>query len=134
MTLPNGREQKLITGFRLVVTALLLLSAGPAAAEWIPVVEMKARDGIVYGDSESARRKGDLVTIWVLYDYRTMQTRHGQSFVSMRAQNEYDCEKERVRSLAETRFSGNMASGEILFDDAGESQWSPIPPGTVPKY
>ena len=61
---------------RLILITLLLLSSGPAYAEWVLVeknndlVEVMA----VYADPDTIRRKGDLVTMWTLHDFKTMQT------------------------------------------------------------
>ena len=84
---------------RLILIILLLLSSGPAYAEWVLVeknndlVEVMA----VYADPDTIRRKGDLVKMWSLTDYTTIQTIAGLSFLSSKAQYEFDCAEERGR-------------------------------------
>ena len=66
------------TGFWSLIT-LLLLSSGPAYAEWVDVGGNES-GMTVYVDSDSIRQKGNLVKMWQLYDYKTVQTRAGTSF------------------------------------------------------
>ena len=55
---------------------LLLLSSGPAYAEWVPVDEHDqagTTESTSYVDLDTIRRNGDLVKMWVLFDYETRQ-------------------------------------------------------------
>ena len=53
---------------RLLLIALLMLSNGPAYAEWVAIGS--SDDGVTaYADPDTIRRKGDLVEMWTLYDY-----------------------------------------------------------------
>ena len=53
--------------------------------------------------------------MWQLYDYKTVQTVAGDSFLSMKRFNEYDCTEERTRTLGYTWFSGNMGNGNVVY-------------------
>lgn len=64
-------------------------------------------------------------------DLKTAQMRGLRKYLSSRAQEEHDCIKERFRLLALEYFSGNMGSGEALYKTSGESDWTPIPRGTL---
>ena len=85
----------------------------------------------VYVDSETITRDGGLVSAWVMDDLKTAQTRGFRKYLSTRAHEEHDCAKERFRLLALEYFSGNMGSGEALYKTSGESDWTPIPRGTL---
>jgi hypothetical protein len=111
------------------LTILQYWSAAPLFAEWLLVDgNDKAK---VYVDSQTISRNGDWVSLWVLDDLKTAQTRGFRKYLSTRAQEEHDCLKARFRLLALEYFSGNMGSGEALYKTSGESDWSPIPPGTL---
>jgi hypothetical protein len=57
--------------FWLLIT-LLVLNSSPAYAEWVWISFTKSEGGYdVYADPDTIRRKGDLVKMWVLYDYKT---------------------------------------------------------------
>jgi surface-adhesin protein E len=115
---------------RLVLITLLLLSSGPAYAEWV-VVEKRNDGTTVYVDPATIRRKGNLVKMWDLTDFRTIEVVAGISLLSRKGQSEYDCAEARHRTLALTEFSGNMGNGEVVFSDATEQKWQPVEPESI---
>ena len=116
-------------GFWLLST-FLVLSSGPAYAEW---VQVSATDAgmTVYADPDNIRRKGELVKMWSLYDFKTVQYVLGVAFLSSKGQIEYDCAEERLRGLAVAEFSGNMGKGTEVYTDSSEGKWVPVAPGGV---
>jgi hypothetical protein len=108
----------------IAFTLLQLWSAAPLCAEWLLVDRNdKAK---VYVDSESISRNGEVVSVWVLDDLKTAQTRGLSTFLSTRAQEEHDCSKARFRLVAIERFAGNMGTGHLISKKSGESHWAPI--------
>lgn len=115
----------------LLLTFLLLRTA-PVYAEWVLIVETPS--GMTeYVDPDTIRRKGDMVKMWVLFDYKTAQTSAGDSYFSSKSQMEIDCPEERFRILAFTWFSGNMGNGKVIYSNSDESKWRPVAPGSVAK-
>ena len=108
---------------------LLVLSSAPAYAEWVEVGITD--EATVYADPETIRRKGDLVKMWYLHDFKTTQTVLKKSYLSSRSQDEYDCTEDRHRALATTSFSGNMGSGKVRSSYSIKGKWEPVPPGTI---
>ena len=120
-----------VLGFGALIT-LLGLNNGPAYAEWVAIGYSESLGGYtVYVDPDTIRRKGDLVKVWALTDYTTLQTVADSSFLSSKAQNEFDCAEERQRELAVTWFSGNMGNGNGVWNNSDETKWSPVAPGSV---
>lgn len=115
-----------MTRLLLIALTLLVLSSSPACAEWVLVSGDDEAGLTVYVDSDTIRRKGNLVTMWGLIDYKTMQIIAGDSLLSIRRQNEYDCAEVRTRMLAFTWFSGNMGSGQAVHSDSDEDKWKPV--------
>jgi hypothetical protein len=113
-----------------LIVLLVLLSSGPAHAEWVSFAESDS-GATVYVDRDTIRRNGDVVKWWELMDHKTVQTGAGESFLSVMAQNEYDCAEERHRTLAVTYFSGNMGSGNVVYSDSDEQSWEPVQPQSV---
>lgn len=74
----------------------------------------------MYVDTDTIRRKGDMVNWWELMDRKTVRTVAGTWFLSVKAQHEFDCAEERHRSLTFTDFSGNMGNGNVVFSDLTE--------------
>jgi len=120
-----------ISGFWLLTT-LLVLSSSPAYAEWVAIGYSESLGGYtVYVDPDTIRRKKDLVKVWALTDYTTLQTVADSSFLSSKAQNEFDCAEERQRELAVTWFSGNMGNGNGVWNNSDETKLRPVAPGSV---
>jgi hypothetical protein len=116
---------------RLVLITLLLLSSGPAYAEWVSLGKSDA-GMTIYVDPDTIRRKGDMVKMWYLFDSKTIeQSVAGRSYLSTKNQSEFDCAEERYRFLAWIYFSGNMGSGEVIFNSFDEGKWMPVAPGSV---
>src|SRR5262249_30217261 len=109
---------------------LLLLSSSPAYAEWVPV--SAAEHGMtVYADPYTIRRKGELVKMCSLYDFKTEQYVRGVLLLSSKGQIEYDCAEERLRGLAVAEFSGNIGKGTVVYTDSSEGKWIPVAPHGV---
>jgi surface-adhesin protein E len=122
-----------ILGFWSLII-LLLLSSGPAYAEWVTVSEDKQEGKTAYVNPD-AIRDGSLVKMWTLLDYKTTQKREGSLYMSEQAQHEFDCAEERFRMLALSNYSGNMASGNVVysstFDSPETTKWQPFSTGSL---
>jgi surface-adhesin protein E len=122
-----------ISGFWLLTT-FLVLSSGPAYAEWIAVEKDNRLAGImtVYFDPDTIHRKGNLVTMWQLIDFKTMQGGRSPSrFSSTKIQKQFDCAEERLRLLALTDFWGNMGTGEATGAYVEGGHWVPVEPDSI---
>ncbi|OAI43885.1 hypothetical protein AYO43_09765 [Nitrospira sp. SCGC AG-212-E16] len=108
---------------RLLLITLLLLSSAPAYAEWVPI-DVNDRGMTTYVDPDTIRRKVEMVTMWVLIDYKTAETTVGdQSYLSTKQKHEYDCDGERGRTLTFTDFSDHMGNGKVVYSDSDTSKW-----------
>jgi len=117
---------------RLLLITLLVLSSGPAYAEWVAINGSRNTGGYTrYADLDTIRRDGDLVKMWVLYDYKTTQTVVEGSYLSSRGQKQFDCGGERHQRLVAAGFSGNMGTGNIVWSEDNEGKWQPVAPGSV---
>ena len=112
------------------LTTLLFLSTGPVFAEWVAIGSTD--DGTTaYADSDTIRRKDEIVKMWILFDFKTTQTVAGHLILSMKGQEEYDCDGKRRRVLTFSEFSGNMGGGKEVNSTSGEGTWRPIVPEGV---
>ncbi len=115
----------------LLMLPFLLLSIEPANAEWMPVYEINQLSTTVSIDPDSIRKKGDLVELWVLYDSKITQAGRGGPLRSTKAQDEFNCEAGLSRVVGVTDFSGNEASGKVVYSNLDEQQWEPVVPGSL---
>ena len=116
---------------RLILITLVLLSSSPAYAAW---VEIGGNDQIgmtTYVDPGTIRHKGNLVKLWQLNDFKTVQTVDDNSFLSTKKQREFNCAEERTRILAATQFSGNMGTGKVVWGNSNEQKWEPVVPDSI---
>jgi len=115
---------------RLLLITLLVLSSGPAYAEWM---SLGASDSgtTVYADTTTIRREGDLVKMSVLFDFKTIQTKADVSYLSAKAQMDYDCAEQRFEGLAVMYFSGNMGNGSLLDRSSGKGKRLRVSPGSI---
>ena len=116
---------------QLILTMLLVVSGGPAYAEWVEVSANKVAGVIAYADPGTIRRKGDLVKMSSLFDLQTTQTSRGNSYLSIKAQQTYDCAEDRSRALVYTKFSGHMGHGAEVYAFAVKQQSKPVAPMSV---
>ena len=131
-SIPPHRRLSLaaILGFWLLLT-LLVLNSGPAYAEWVKVGGNDQIGMTTYVDPATIRRKGDLVKMWQLNDFKTVQTVEDHSFLSTKKQREFNCGGERTRILAATQFSGNMGNGQVVWNNSTEQKWEPVVPESI---
>jgi len=118
---------------RLIFTILLAAFSASAAAEWVRVADGEGET--VYVDPATIRKTGHIVKIWYLRDFKTLQTQVGLSpFLSSKDQSEYDCKKERYRTLYFTNHTGNMGAGTTSYISAApERDWKPVAPESLRK-
>ena len=115
----------------LLMLPLILLNTAPATAEWMPVYEINQLATTVSVDPDTIQRKGNLAEVWILYDSKITQTGRGGPLRSTKAQGEFNCEAWQSRILAIMDFSGNEASGKVVYRNLDEQQWEPVRPGTL---
>ena len=116
----------------LLLITLLVLSSGPSYAEWVPI-DVNDRGMTTYVDPDTIRRKRDLVKIWHMFDGMIVDTIRGVSFLSFKAQGEYDCAEELRRELSVSYHSGNMGGGKTVYIASDVGKWVPVAPGTLAR-
>jgi hypothetical protein len=117
----------------LVLLAILGHAAEPVHAEWLEVMTNIEKGQTIYVDIDSIHRNGDLVEMWTLYDYKTLQHAGQDEYRSRKVQNEFNCAQEVRRMLSVTEFSGNMGNGKVVYEKPSllstEPRWTRVPPG-----
>ena len=115
---------------RLLLGLMLLVTAGAASAEW--TVAGGNDQFVQYVDRATIRRNGNLVKMWVLSDLKTVQTDAGDSYLSSKAQQEYDCKEEKSRTLAYASYDKTMGDGKVVTSNSNvRAEWEPNYPGSL---
>lgn len=115
----------------IVIIATMILSCGDAAAEWIQFGENDRSVG--YVDSE-IRKSGEIVTLWMLSNYKTQQVseRSGRQYQSEKSQREIDCRNERSRTLFFSWHQREMGNGLVVYTGTKATNWEPTSaPGSI---
>ncbi len=108
---------------RLLLALVSLSFSSAVAAAWVTF--MKTETSVVYIDSATVRKEGNLRKAAVLVD---LIRKEADGVQSKRGQSEIDCLEDRMRIHGLSGFTGNMASGEAVYSFKGASEWMPIPP------
>jgi hypothetical protein len=115
---------------RLLLITLLVLSNGPAYAEWVALGESDSGT-IVYVDRDTRLPKGKLVKMWILYNFTRVRTVAGESYFSNKVHCEYDCAQARHRTLVDMRFSSTMGFGKVVYNKSSQGKWLPVAPQSI---
>ncbi len=128
------------SGFCSLIT-LLVLSSGPAYAEWVALEKNYLSPGLrtVYVDPDTILREGNLVTLWQLIDFTWMQGNAGigrlgfgpHRFLSTETHKQFDCAAKRLRLLAFTEFSRCMGTGIRNDGYVDKDNWLPVEPDSI---
>jgi len=114
--------------------ALLVLSGVPAHAEWMAVEKDYFPPGLwtIYIDPDTIRREGNLVTVWQLVDFKTMQGgRSPTRFYSTKTLKQFDCGEKRFRLLAFMDFTDGMGAGIPDYGYVDKDNWLAVEPESV---
>lgn len=122
----------------VIVVGLVLMTIETVFAGWVSLGGDEAAGMAIYIDASAMEKNGDRRTVWVLYDFKSPQTKEeGISFRSARIQREYDCAKMLTRVVTIQHFAGPMESGKkVLEKTATSEEWEPVgrlESGTVAK-
>ena len=97
----------------ILLSALLLIVATPARADWVKVGE---DDGaVVYIDAATVDRAGDVRRAWTLSDLKLARS---DNVASYRTLDDFNCKEVRRRTVFRVTYAGPMATGKVL--DSGK--------------
>jgi hypothetical protein len=124
--------------YATMVLLLTLLQSGLVYGGWVSLGGDNKVGLTIYIDPAATERNGDQRMIWVLYDFKTAQSKEGGvSFQSAKMQREYDCGKSRTRLLTILHYAGGMEGGKMVLESKPSNQeWAPVgqpEAGTVAK-
>lgn len=119
----------------LVVT---LLGSEIAHAGWVSLGGDEKSGMTIYIDASAISHNGNQRAVWVLYDFKTPQSKEGGlSFQSAKMQREYDCKKSLTRLVTILHYAGTMGEGKMVLESRPSNQeWASVgqlESGTVAK-
>src|SRR5262249_53574818 len=85
------------------------------ATDWASTCSSQANGGTdIYIARSTISKSGDLVKMWDMFDFKSVQTADDKRYFSTKNQHEYDCKRKRLRMLSTTGFSGRMGKGAVV--------------------
>jgi len=114
---------------KLWIFALLFATCTNACAHWTRVASHDEAD--VYADRSSIVKQGKMVKMWSLFNYRATQRKGEIAFLSHMTREQYDCDKERQRTLYFSMYSNGMGEGRRVYSRSEPGDWAPLPPGSI---
>ena len=88
-------------------------------------------DSSVFSDLSTIRKDGNLVKMWVLYDFQKVKQLAGVNSQSYKALYQFNCQEEMARTVGLFYYSKHMGSGNISFSNSDISEWRLVIPDTV---
>lgn len=113
---------------KIVLMLVLGLVCSSASAEWRNVASYNSIT--LYVDSSTILKRGNMVKMWSLVDFKNPDTLEGRSYRSMKSQNEYDCKEVKNRMTYNSYHTGNMGDGEVFAINASIGDMMPVPPNS----
>ena len=89
----------------------------------------------VFGSHRHAIREGNVVALWLRYEYRESQTNHAAvGYKSVVERDMYDCARVTSKAVADTYYSDNNLGGgggtSYTYEEKSVT-WVPVIPGTL---
>lgn len=108
---------------RVILTMLLAVVSSSVMAEWVKVNENS--EFATYANRSSIRKKGHIVKMWSMYDYKKVQTRLSDSvlYKSTKQQGVYDCKDEKSRIRSSSLYLKKMGGGRVIHNTSGPLEW-----------
>lgn len=87
----------------------------------------------VFGSREHEIRRGNVVAVWMRYEYREDQSANGLDYMSEVERDLYDCERIASKTVSVTYYRKNNLGepGPSYVYDEAKSPWAPTIPGTL---
>lgn len=99
-------------------------------SDWIKLSE--SREETNYVNAKSARRIGDIASIWILNDYQSAQVAApGTNYLSVEIKYEINCKANTRRMASQFAWDGQMAGGKQVACNLNREEWKPIRSSTL---
>jgi len=116
--------------FKIFTFIGLLVITSSSMADWTMLGKGEGRTS--YIDLSTIHKQGNLVKVWVLYDFlNEAETQDGYKFLSSAVQMEVNCEEEQIHIVLMSAYSKNMAQGiTVMPNKESQNKWHSAAPNT----
>ncbi len=116
-----------------VFNALILLAPYHQALA-VPRWELVLQEGNgdrVFIDRRSKLQVGNMITLWMLEDYKNGQQDYTKRWYSLTSKNIFDCPARVYRRIHTSAYNGSMGYGQIVRARLLNSKWVPVKSGKL---
>jgi hypothetical protein len=110
---------------KIIIVLILGVLSNYAMAEWTQVDV--GEEASVYTDLSTVSKSGNTVKVWDVTDLKKKSA--GDNYLSSKSQHEYDCKEKKSRILSYSTYSGNMATGNVIYTSSFVRDWLPVKSG-----
>jgi hypothetical protein len=115
--------------FKKILIFFLILPSVCLAANWI---EIGSSETIAhYIDKSSIEKKKNLITYWMLTDYKDLQLTSTSKYLSIKTKNIINCSTHEIAMTYGVTAKEGMGKGEILDTTNLDGKFSPIIPDSI---
>ncbi|MAW33491.1 MAG: hypothetical protein CMK56_03670 [Proteobacteria bacterium] len=116
----------------LIFAFFLLMFENPtfAATRWA-LIQQQGNGDRVFIDHKSKLRVGNMITLWMLEDYRNAQQDYTRRWYSVASKNIFDCPGRVFRRIHTSHYNGSMGFGQIVRARLLNSKWKPVTNGKL---
>lgn len=119
---------KLFSAMAVALTAMTC----SATEKWVRLDSSEILGGyIVYVDQTNLFRLQPTVKMRHLINFNTVNSIEGKSFLSLKGNEEYDCQCGCHRQITFSLYSRKMGTGEVVFTNNLPGKWLPVLPGST---
>lgn len=116
---------------KLLITLTLAFLSTSTMAAWTRITKSDGFGVTVYADYDTIQRSGNKLKIWTLNDFKAIQEIDGVKYLSIKTQEEFNCEDGQTRPFMHVAYSGNMEKGQVVNSYDNTDKWRPVKPGSV---
>lgn len=116
---------------KLLITLTLAFLSTSTMAAWTRITKSDGFGVTVYADYDTIQRSGNKLKIWTLNDFKAIQEIDGVKYLSIKTQEEFNCEDGQTRPLMHVAYSGNMEKGQVVNSYDNTDKWRPVKPGSI---
>ncbi|MHB8915157.1 MAG: surface-adhesin E family protein [Thiobacillus sp.] len=116
---------------KLLITLTLAFLSTSTMAAWTRVTKSDVFGVTAYADHDTIQKSGNKLSIWTLNDFNVMQEVDGVKYLSIKTQEEFNCDNGQTRSLMHIAYSGNMENGQVVNSYEKTDTWRPVKPGSI---
>jgi hypothetical protein len=111
---------------RVILLVLLAFVSSNALAEWVKVGASHDNSAVSYVNTDTVFRKKYGIIVWTILDFSQAQAADGQTYLSIKSQQDFDCKDKQVKILYTALHAENMGNGKAIYSDSVPMAKKPV--------